>query len=107
MLGCARAHSAGKRQIIWIALDITVQYNTFTVPAPFRGETIASAKTATLTFRIEPEFKAAVRTAAVNEHRSIANMIAVMIRNYFRRVGVQIQDPEVQPPKANRRTKKK
>lgn len=41
---------------------------------------MASAKTATLTFRIEPGLKEAVRTAAVNEHRSIANMIAVMIR---------------------------
>jgi hypothetical protein len=47
-----------------------------------RGETIASAKIFTLTFRIESEIKEAVRMAAVNEHRSIANMIAVMIRDY-------------------------
>ena len=43
---------------------------------------MASAKTATLTFRIEPELKEAVRLASANEHRSIANMIAVMIRDY-------------------------
>ena len=55
---------------------------------------MASAKTATLTFRIEPELKEAVRTAAVNEHRSIANMIAVMIRDYCGRVGVTIQEQQ-------------
>ena len=54
---------------------------------------MASAKTVTLTFRIEPELKEAVRAAAVNEHRSIANMIAVMIRDYCGRVGVEIDEP--------------
>lgn len=48
---------------------------------------MASAKTATLTFRIEPELKEAVRLAFVNEHRSIANMIAVMISDYCGRGG--------------------
>ena len=51
---------------------------------------MASAKTATLTFRIEPGLKEAVRTAAIDEHRSIANMIEVMIRDYCGRVGVEI-----------------
>lgn len=55
---------------------------------------MASAKTATLTFRIEPGLIEAVRTAAVNEHRSIANMIAVMIRDYCGRVGVTIQEQQ-------------
>ena len=64
---------------------------------------MASAKTATLTFRIEPYLKEAVCAAAVNEHRSIANMIAVMIRDYCGRVGVEIQAPEVQPPKVKRK----
>jgi len=43
---------------------------------------MATAKTTTLTFRIEPELKEALRTAAQNEHRSIANMVAVLIRDY-------------------------
>jgi hypothetical protein len=43
---------------------------------------MASAKTAMLTFRIEPEHKEVVRIASVNEHRSIANMIAVVTRDY-------------------------
>ena len=58
---------------------------------------MASAETATLTFRIEPELKEAVRIASVNEHRSIANMIAVMIRDYCGRVGVEIAEPQALP----------
>jgi len=34
-----------------------------------------------------------VRLASVNEHRFIANMIAVMIRDYCGRVGVEITEP--------------
>lgn len=64
---------------------------------------MASAKTATLTFRIEPELKEAVRLASVNEHRSIANMIAVMIRDYCGRVGVEIIEPQAPPVKAARK----
>jgi len=60
---------------------------------------MASAKTATLTFRIEPELKEAVRVASVNEHRSIANMIAVMIRDYCGRVGVEVAEPQPLPVK--------
>ncbi len=66
---------------------------------------MASAKTATLTFRIEPELKEAVRLASVNEHRSIANMIAVMIRDYCGRVGVEIAEPNVAPHKSQPRAK--
>lgn len=51
---------------------------------------MATAKTTTLTFRIEPNLKDAVRTAADREHRSIANMVEVMIRDYCGRVGVTI-----------------
>lgn len=53
---------------------------------------MATTKTTTLTFRIEPGLKEAVRTAAELEHRSIANMIEVMIRDYCRRVDVPIAD---------------
>lgn len=64
---------------------------------------MASAKTATLTFRIEPELKEAVRLASVNEHRSIANMIAVMIRDYCGRVGVEIAEPVTATKKPRRK----
>jgi hypothetical protein len=51
---------------------------------------MATAKTATLSFRIEPGLKEALRIAAEQEHRSIANMVEVMIREYCGRVGVTI-----------------
>ena len=38
---------------------------------------MATAKTTTLTFRIEPALKETLRVAAEKEHRSIANMVAV------------------------------
>lgn len=53
---------------------------------------MATTKTTTLTFRIEPGLKEAVCTAAEQEHRSIANMIEIMIRDYCGRVGVSIQE---------------
>jgi hypothetical protein len=43
---------------------------------------MATVKTATLTFRIDPGLKEALRIAADREHRSIANMIEVLIRDY-------------------------
>jgi len=52
--------------------------------------TMATGKTTTLTFRIEPALKDALRAAAEQEHRSIANMVAVMIRDYCGRNGVTI-----------------
>ena len=55
-----------------------------------------TGKTSTLTFRIAPALKEALRTAAVREHRSIANMVEVMIRDYCGRVGVEISAPS--PP---------
>ena len=51
---------------------------------------MATAKTTTLTFRIEPGLKVALRTAADREHRSIANMVEVMIRDYCGRNGITI-----------------
>ena len=53
---------------------------------------MATAKTTTLTFRIEPELKEALRTAAEREHRSIANMVAVLIRDYCGRNGIEIEE---------------
>jgi hypothetical protein len=49
-------------------------------------------KTSTLTFRVEPGIKEALRTAAEREHRSIANMIEVMIRDYCGRNGISIPE---------------
>ena len=53
---------------------------------------MATAKTTTLTFRIEPGLKKALRTAAEREHRSIANMVEVMIRDHCEREGIAIPE---------------
>ena len=58
---------------------------------------MATEKTTTLTFRIEPRIKEALCIAADRDHRSIANMVAVMIRVHCTRVGIPIQDKQVQP----------
>ena len=56
---------------------------------------MATSKTSMLTFRIEPALKEALRTAADREHRSIANMVEVIIRDYCGRNGIAI--PEQRP----------
>jgi hypothetical protein len=49
---------------------------------------MANGKTATLSIRIEPGLKNALRAAAEREHRSIANMVEVMIREYCGKVNI-------------------
>lgn len=51
---------------------------------------MATTKTATVTFRIDPAVKEVLRTAATREHRSIANMVEVLIREYCGRNGIAI-----------------
>ncbi|MCF6354303.1 MAG: hypothetical protein L3J26_04250 [Candidatus Polarisedimenticolaceae bacterium] len=55
---------------------------------------MASAKTTTITFRIEPELKEALCTAAQQEHRSIANMVAVLIRDYCKHNDIPIPESQ-------------
>lgn len=55
---------------------------------------MATAKTATLTFRIDPGLKEALRVAAHLEHRSIANMVEVMIRDHCQRSGIPIPEQQ-------------
>lgn len=52
---------------------------------------MATTKTTTLTFRIEPELKEALRTAAEREHRSIANMVAVLIMDHCERNDIPVE----------------
>lgn len=51
---------------------------------------MAASKTATLTFRIDPGLKEALRLAANLEHRSIANMVEILIRGYCEQRGIEI-----------------
>jgi hypothetical protein len=51
-------------------------------------------KTATLNLRIDPTLKEAVRTAAIQQHRSIANMVEILIREHCQRTGISIPKQE-------------
>ena len=51
---------------------------------------MATSKTATLTLRIDPDLKESLRAAAEHEHRSIANMIEVLIRSHCERHGIEV-----------------
>ena len=54
------------------------------------GGAMANSKTATLTFRIDPGLKEALRLAAQAEHRSIANMVEVLIRDFCGKRGILV-----------------
>jgi hypothetical protein len=49
-------------------------------------------KIATLNLRIEPGLKDAVREAAAREHRSVANMVEVLIRRHCSEAGIPVAD---------------
>ena len=53
---------------------------------------MAKTKISTLNLRINPSIKAAVREAAAREHRSIANMVEVLIRRHCDQEGIAISD---------------
>lgn len=80
----------------------TLQYIRTTTAA--WGGAVATGKTSTLTFRIEPALKDALRGAAEKEHRSIANMVAVMIRDYCGRNDLLIKEPRQLPPETERKS---
>ena len=60
----------------------------------YKGKIMAINKTATLTFRIAPELKEALREAAAREHRSIANMVEVLIRHHCKQHELEILEQE-------------
>lgn len=45
-------------------------------------------KTETLNLRVSPELKELVRQAAAREHRTVANFIDVLVREYCARHGI-------------------
>ena len=51
---------------------------------------MARTKISTLNLRITPSLKAAVREAAEREHRSVANMVEVLIRRHCDESGIPI-----------------
>ena len=55
---------------------------------------MVATKTATLNLRIDPFLKEALRVAAIQERRSIANMVEVMIHEHCKRNGISIPDQQ-------------
>lgn len=62
---------------------------------------MAALKTETITVRIEPAVKAGLKAVAEWEHRSLANMIEVLIRDYCGRNGIAIPDNVSSTDKGN------
>ena len=59
-------------------------------------------KIATLNLRIDPGVKEAVREAADQDHRSIANMVEMLIRRHCDEAGITIpQQSDLFPEKSN------
>jgi hypothetical protein len=59
-------------------------------------------KTEKLTIRIDPVVKDVLREAAEKEHRSVANLLEVLIRKHASRLGIQICKPENELKKVKR-----
>ncbi len=53
---------------------------------------MSPSKTATLNLRIDPRLKEAGRIAAQRDHRSIANLIEVLIRKHCEANGISIPE---------------
>lgn len=55
---------------------------------------MAPGKSATLNLRIDPVLKEALREAAVRDHRSVANLIEVLIRRHCTELGISIPEQQ-------------
>ncbi len=51
---------------------------------------MVATKTATLNLRIDPAVKDAVKIAAEKDHRSVANFMETLIRQYCKKTGIEI-----------------
>jgi len=53
---------------------------------------MARTKVSTLNLRIEPGLKQAVKEAAAREHRSVANMVEMLIRRHCDQSNITVPD---------------
>jgi hypothetical protein len=58
------------------------------------GYAMSPTKTSTLNLRIDPRLKEALRIASEREHRSIANMVEILIRQHCTQVGISIPEQQ-------------
>lgn len=61
-------------------------------PSSVIGHQMTAKKSATLNLRIDPALKEAARVAAIREHRSIANLVELLIRRHCETVGIPIPE---------------
>ena len=57
-------------------------------------QSVAAKKITTLNLRIDPRLKEALRCASVLEHRSIANMVEVLILRHCEDAGITIPEQQ-------------
>ncbi len=55
---------------------------------------MSSKKTTTLNLRVDPAIKEAIKEAANREHRSVANMIEMLIRKHCENEGISIPEQQ-------------
>ena len=53
---------------------------------------VAPKKTSTLNLRIDPSLKEAAQVAALREHRSVANLVELLIRRHCEATGIPIPE---------------
>ena len=58
---------------------------------------MVAKKTAALNIRIDPNLKEAIRIAAKRDHRSIANMVEMLILKHCEEVGISIPEQQELP----------
>jgi hypothetical protein len=70
------------------------QYVTNALHLQHTNIIMVATKTATLNLRIDPVLKEALRIASIKDHRSIANMVEIMIREHCSKNGISIPDQQ-------------
>jgi len=58
---------------------------------------MVAKKTAALNIRIDPDIKEAIRVAADRDHRSVANMVEMLILKHCEEVGISIPEQQELP----------
>lgn len=57
-------------------------------------------KTATITLRVDPQIKTIAELAAKQDHRSLTNLVEVLILNHCDKTGIKTSNPSQKEPKS-------
>jgi hypothetical protein len=74
--------------------DGPVRVHCVTYAVHLRYALMVASKTATLNLRIDPALKEALRIAALRDHRSIANLLEVLIRQHCQEHAISIPEQQ-------------